>query len=45
MWVAIRNITKKKELLISVKTHEWVNCFQELFSINSERILEGLEET
>jgi hypothetical protein len=41
--VGSHNEYYKKENLL--KSHEWVNWCQELFSINSDRIVEGLEET
>jgi hypothetical protein len=41
VWEAVRNIMRKKEPLISVKPHEWVSYIQELFSIHTDRMLEG----
>jgi hypothetical protein len=40
----MRNITRRKERLFSVEPHEWATYFQELFSINSDRMLADIYE-
>jgi hypothetical protein len=44
VWEAIRNITRKERTLnfCGISYHKWVTYFQEFFSINSDRILEGI---
>jgi hypothetical protein len=45
VWEAIRNITRRKERTLNfcgISSHKWVSYFQELFSINSDRMLEGI---
>jgi hypothetical protein len=45
IWEAIRNITRKKETTVFVEPREWISYFQELFSINNDRMLVDLYET
>jgi hypothetical protein len=45
VWEATRNITRRKERTLNfcgTSSHKWVSCFQELFSISSDRMLEEI---
>jgi hypothetical protein len=42
---AITTILRKRDRIIHVKPYEWVKCFYQLSSTNSESLLPGLCET